>query len=145
LREKITLELPKLKYSLFNGGRAPDSKTYIYARHAGDFIYRLALHKLLRVNELGKQMDHIIIDENGTLSSSAEGFNLARAPGQSEECKKQILSMIDAKELKIEIDRVKTSYLELVALTDKAKNEAEEKLLVGLIPGHCRICHKLGV
>jgi hypothetical protein len=145
LRSKVNCEVPKLQYPIHNKGETPDSNCYIYRQNTGDFIYRLILHRALKVTTGKSGIDHININPEIGKITSSDGNILARALGSEEDCKKRILGLATATELKSEIEHVIKTYSMLEEVTQKARSEAEEKQLLGMVPGRCRVCKKLGL
>ncbi len=70
---------------------------------------------------------------------------LAEAPGSEEITKVRLLEALkELKELP-EIDQLGKTYRSLEQTYAKASQMAERIKLVGLIPGHCEVCRRLGL
>ncbi len=143
LRKKIDELLPKLGYKLAKDGGKTDPNSFIYSRRTGDLLYLIILYGALGMKGVHEMANNIIVEEGGAVRW--EGSKLAETVGKAKEFKAKILDLINNPDAGEEIGRVKTTYEELVIITKKTKDEAEEKSMLGMITGHCRICHKLGI
>ena len=121
-----------------------DEPPYIYSYNALDLFYQMVLDRALGVEQATKLDDMITVDtETGTLWYDKK--KLAEAPGEGEQCKANILATIKEALESEEATNVEQTYKELVEATTKAKRAVEEILLLELVPGECRVCHRLGI
>jgi hypothetical protein len=121
-----------------------DEPPYIYSYSALDLFYQLALNRALGVEQARKLDDMITVDtETGTLRY--DNKKLAEAPGKGEQCKANILATIKEALESEQATNVEQTYKEIVEATTKAKRAVEETLLLELVPGECRVCHRLGI
>ncbi|MEW6033564.1 MAG: hypothetical protein AB1603_01765 [Chloroflexota bacterium] len=73
------------------------------------------------------------------------GTILARAPGAEEECLKKIIEASRVLGESPEVDRVVATYHAAEKLLPKVKRTIEEVQLLGLVPGQCHVCRRLGL
>jgi len=72
------------------------------------------------------------------------GVILAHTPGREEECRKNILEALSELEVSQEMMSIKETYQVTEDLAAKARRAAQELLMLGLVPGQCRVCQRLG-
>jgi len=72
-------------------------------------------------------------------------FDFNPATGKEEECSQNILAAFKELLNSLEIHKVINSYKYLNEWADKAKQAADEIVLLGYLPGNCRICQRLGM
>ena len=73
------------------------------------------------------------------------GTIMAVAPGREDDFAGYIREVLDKVNDSDETTRVYYKYRALKQANDKARRAAEEILLLGMVPGLCRICRKLGL
>ena len=114
------------------------------AYSAFDLIYQSLLEGAPDVEKMTKLKDAITVH---TESGAVRHGNaiLAEAPGNEERCKANILAAIKEALESREATNVDQTYEELAEATAKAKRAVEEVLLLELVPGECRVCHRLGI
>ena len=62
-----------------------------------------------------------------------------------EACRANIIKAFKKLGNSAEVGRIKATYKELSDITTKTRRLAEEINLLGLIPGQCRVCRRLGM
>jgi hypothetical protein len=60
------------------------------------------------------------------------------------ETRDKLVSIFDALPGSIEASKVKSTYEQLASITKLAKRQVDEILLLGMVPGKCRVCRRLG-
>ncbi len=108
-------------------------------------LYELALNRALGIpysRDLQKDMQ--IYAPNGEVILGA-GTGLAKAPGAEVKCRDNILRASKALLASPELDDIAQTYRDLEEATTKAERAAEEVALLGLVPGSCRVCRRLGM
>jgi hypothetical protein len=121
-----------------------DEPPYIYSYPTFDLFYQLALNRALGVEQARKLDDMITVDtETGVVWDNNK--KLAEAPGEGEQCRANILATIREALESEEATNVEHTYKELVEANTKAKRAVEEIILLELVPGECRVCHRLGI
>ena len=120
-----------------------DEPPYIYSYSTLDLVYQSVLDRALGVEQTTKLEDTITVDtESGVLWY--DNKKLAEAPGEEERCKANILAALKEALESREAAKVEPTYKELAEATMKARRAIEEILLMELVPGECRVCHRLG-
>ena len=113
---------------------------------AVDLFYRVELNKALGIPDETNLEERIIADiAAGEIRHGSMGSILAKAPGAEEECKAGILEAFRELQESFEFSRVKETYEMLEGVTAKARRAVEEISLLGLVPGQCRVCRRLGI
>jgi len=73
------------------------------------------------------------------------GTAIAYAPGDTQRCKDNIINALNELKTSSEAVNVVTTYKQNADWATKAKHAAEEIDMMGLVPGRCRICQRLGI
>ena len=93
-----------------------------------------------------KMLDNITADEStGEITLGKSGPLLALAPGRASVCKDKIISTYNELLTSDEARYVSATHHDLIETAKKVTFAAQEILLLDFIPGHCRICHKIGL
>lgn len=109
-----------------------------------DFLFQEEIKQLLEPASASDLVKNIVaVPDIGRVSYA--GLTLAYAPGSEEECRQYILDTIDELRVSTEARSVINTYNTAKDLTAKARQAAEEILMLRLVPGHCRICRRLGM
>jgi hypothetical protein len=116
---------------------------FLYSYTAGHLFYSMFLHWAFG-NKNTDWQDKVIADK---VSATVKYFNsiLAEARGAEEECRKKLLEAFDKMKALTEATRIVDSYKELEEETLRARRAVEELLVLGFIPGQCRVCRRLGI
>lgn len=116
---------------------------FLYSYTAGDLFFRMTLRWAFG-NKNTDWQDKVIADKT---SGTVKYLNsiLAEARGAEAECRKKLLEAFDKMKILPEATRVVDSYKELEEETLRARRAVEEILVLGLIPGQCRVCRRLGI
>jgi len=122
----------------------PGTPPFLYGDNSVRLLSRSALSEGLGLLPMGSFEGELAADpESGEVRW--QGFIVARAPKAEVEAKLAILGALaelkGSEELK---EAVRTYQLAQEAAT-KAKRIAEELALLGMVPGQCRVCSRLGV
>lgn len=122
----------------------PASGPSLYSS-AVDVLFQQIIQQSLKLVATSKFEDNIIIDpDRGEIRYSRASI-LAHAPGTEEECKECILDAVSTVRASEEAENVISTYRMVEELTAKARQAADEIRMMGLIPGQCHICRRLGV
>jgi len=109
-----------------------------------DFLFQEEIKQLLEPASASNLMENIVAaPDTGRVTYAS--LSLGRAPGSEEECRRHILDMLDELRVSTEARSVINTYKVAKDLTAKARRAAEEILMLRLVPGHCRICRRLGM
>jgi hypothetical protein len=85
--------------------------------------------------------ENLVAGEDETVRHA--GTELGRCK-RTVECRDKIKSVFISLPKTGSACEVKRTYTELADITKKAKRQAEEILLLGMITGKCRVCSRLG-
>lgn len=130
----------KTKYQIVD---KPIEGHFLYSESV-DFLFQEEIQQLLKPASASNLVENIVaVPDLGSISDA--GLTLARAPGSEEECRQHILDMLDELRVSTEARSVINTYNVAKDLTAKARQAAEEILMLRLVPGHCRICRRLGM
>lgn len=123
----------------------PINQPFLYSYTAGDRLYRALLNRALDIPNDENPEEHIVADTESGVVRWDVGTILAKAPGIEEECRENILDVFKNPRAVTEINQVADSYKEVKESIDKARRVVEEISLLGMVPGRCRVCHRLGI
>ena len=70
---------------------------------------------------------------------------LAKAPGEEEEYKRNIISAFTDIQKLNELKKAAKTYKEVGETETKLRRPVEEIVLLGIVPGQCRVCRRLGI
>ncbi len=148
-RKTATLLQEKTGYKLIDGDGSPP---FLYCYTAGPLFYRAAIDMALATLEERAQGSAIrnmetaisVNTDNGDVSFENR-FVLAVAPGSEERTKQHLLDALKDLAKSHEVKSVVESCRVLEQITTKTKQVVEYIRLLGLIPGQCEICRRLGM
>ena len=122
----------------------PVAGAFIYS-HSVDFLFQIATQGLLGLADTGDFEDNIIVDTNsGDIRYG--GTILAHAPGAEQEYRDHLINAIsNLMQKHEEVNSVSKTYKMVEESTVKVRQAAEEISSMGLVPGQCRICRRLGM
>ncbi len=118
---------------------------FLYEDSAVNLLYETALKRAMGVQDDVNLEEDIIVDTNGGQVRYHIGLILAEAPGEEEQCKTNILNAYAKIQKAGEMNKVTNTYKDLFEPTAKARRVVEEISLLGLVPGYCRVCRRLGI
>jgi len=140
-RKTAALLEGKTGYKLVDKPVAPP---FIYSYNAVDLLSQAALYHTLGIPDSANLKQNIVANTNyGEVKHRAS--TLAKAPGAEDECKRNILEAFRELEVCSEARSAATTYREAEKLTAMARRTVEEISLLGLVPGQCRVCRRLGM
>jgi hypothetical protein len=111
--------------------------------YAVDVLGQMLLDYLIHSRDMAALADNITVT-NDTEVRYDNGSLLAYTPDTAAECKTNIVRVMSLPDISQDEDLVKT-YQTMEEAANKAKRAAQELLLLGLVPGRCRICRRLGM
>jgi len=122
----------------------PVAGAFIYS-HSVDFLFQMATQRLLGLADTSDFEDNIIVDaDSGDVRYG--GAILAHAPGAEQEYREHLISAIsNLMQKHEEVNSVSKTYKMVEESAVKARQAAEEISSMGLVPGQCRICRRLGM
>ncbi|MFU8796719.1 MAG: hypothetical protein ACNA7X_05445, partial [Dehalococcoidia bacterium] len=110
----------------------------------GELCYRFALgHSFGELTDSSWQ-DEIVVDSSGD-HVVHRNYILAHAPGKAAEFRENLVNAFREAQPTVEVTRVKNTYEELATATLGARKAIEEIKQLGLVPGRCDICRRLGM
>ena len=132
----------KTAYDVFD--HPPESPPYLFSYTAGSILYQDIIGLSLGLHTKSDLEKDIVADSwDGTVKY--QHSILAKAPGSERDCRDHILEayreLIKSGEYRV----VESSYRELDKVSVKARQAAEDIVLLGYIPDQCRVCQRLGM
>ena len=122
----------------------PTKPPFLYYDNTVGLLYGEALSPRREVPERTEWEGRIVADAaTGTVKHG--GAILAEAPGREEKTRKNILKAFRRVQESAETTRVQETLREAKESAAKARRPVEEILLLGMVPGRCRVCQRLGV
>lgn len=124
----------------------PVKPPFLYSYTSLNLIYKVVLSRALGVVEQKTEFeDMVVVDKERGAVKYGIGTILAEAPGEEERCKTNILAALEELFESEEATEVGQTHKGLEEATIKARRVVEEILLLELVPGECRVCHRLGI
>jgi len=122
----------------------PVDGAFIYS-HSIDSLFQPAIQRMLGLANTGDLEDNIVADtNNGDIRYG--GTALAHAPGEKQKYREHILDSVNKLlQMHTEVRNIINTHKATEDLSTKAKRAAEEIYIMGLVPGQCRICRRLGM
>jgi hypothetical protein len=148
-RKTVTLLEEKTGYKLAgDDGTSP----YVCSYTAGHVIYKNAIDLAFAAPDKKGQKDIIekmeaaitVNTNNGDVIFQA-GSILAIAPGSEQATRQHLLDALRSLGRSPQAKAVVDTYHTLEQITTKARQVVEDARLLGLVPGQCQICRRLGV
>jgi len=129
-----------------------DSPPFVYSYTAGPLFYKTAIDIAFAPSE-EKDMEEAIrsldtgitVDIDNGYVKFGRGQVLAVAPGREQETKQNLLNALRELAGAPEVKAVVETYQPLEQITAKTRQVAESVKLLGLVPGQCEICRRLGM
>jgi hypothetical protein len=122
----------------------PISGSFLYSSSV-DFLFQQMTQQLLQLADTSDLNSNIFIDtEKGNVRYGASTI-LAHDPRKERECRQHILDALKVLLSSDEAQSVIDTYPAVKDLTTKARQTLEEISLLGLVPGQCRVCRRLGM
>jgi hypothetical protein len=141
-RKVVRLLEEETGYKLMESGDV--ASPFLYSYTTGDLFFRMTLHCAFGDYKNDEWQDEIIVDTSAGYVKY-HGSILAEVPGKEGECRKKLLDAFRKMQLLPEVVRVANTYRELEESTLRARQAIEEIRLLGLIPGRCKVCRRLGM
>jgi hypothetical protein len=138
----LNLLKEKTGYQLEGSGDA--TPPFLYSYTTGDLFYKMTLANAFGDSDNDAWQDEIVVDPSGGCVKYRNSI-LAEVPGKAGKCRKNLLDAFQEMESLPEAIRVVNTYKELEDSTLKARQAIEEIRLLGLVPGVCKVCRRLGL
>ncbi len=143
LKDKVgTLIRSRTGYELVDG---PTNPPFIYSLTAIPLLYTEVINLALRITLRTSLEKHISVDTESGEVRYGQDHILAKAPGKEEQCMQNILSAFTDLNESNEINRVIQTYIKVKDALIKVRKATEEIVMMGIIPGRCRVCKRLGM
>ncbi len=117
---------------------------FVCSYTTGDLFFRTILRKTLGTSK-SIDLETDIVAKTNSGDVVYHGLKLAKAPGDEKKTKRNLLDALATLEASSEVDQVADAYEALKEATMKARQVIEQIKLLGLIPGQCEICQRLGI
>jgi len=148
-RKTATVLQDKTSYKLIDSGVTPP---FIYSYTAGHVIYQAAIDMAFAAPDERAQ-ESVIRKMETAISVKTDtgevmfkkGQTLGEVPGSEEATKQHLLDALKDLGKSPEVKAVVETYWGLEQITTKARQVVEDIRLLGLVPGHCEICRRLGM
>lgn len=142
-RKTVALLEGKTGYKVVDD-RGTVDPPFVDIHTAAHLFFEVAIRRVLGMPERTDPEGRIVADTT-TGEVIHGGSVLARVPGKEEECKINLLAALRELQESSEAVRVANTYKVVYEHTMKTRKAVEEISLLGLVPGRCRICRRLGV
>ena len=142
IKRKLT-ELLKVKTDYQLRSRPVDVPC-LYTSSA-DILLQPTIEWLLEATGTRDPAENIDIDPESDEIRYNHGTAVAYAPGTLKSCRDNIISALNELKTSPEAKGVVITYKPNADSAVKARHSAEEIDMMGLIPGQCRICQRLGI
>jgi hypothetical protein len=136
---KNLLENEGLKYKQ----KRTDLESDYFLPAVVDLFEEVAVKKLLNIPDETNLETRIEAGDDGFIRHGPGGTELAHFRN-TPECRDKIVSVFMSLPQTPEASGVKNTYYQLVEITNKAKRELDELLLLNLVMGKCKVCRRLG-
>ena len=148
-RKTATVLQHKTSYKLIDGdGTSP----FMYSYTAGALFYKAAIDMAFAAPDqraqksiIRKMETAISVNTNNGDVVFKRGSILAVAPGSEETTKQHLLDALRDLGKSPEVKAVVETCQALEQITTKARQVVEDIRLLGLVPGQCEICRRLGM
>jgi hypothetical protein len=144
IRLKLILARNLEKNTGLKFARDAISGSYLYS-HSVSFLFKLMLWKLPRMDAVEEFEQNIRTDPDKGDIKYASSTILAHDPGKEDICRTNILKVVKQLVESEQAKEVVRTGKVVEEANEKAKRAANEIVMMGLVPGQCRICSRLGV
>jgi hypothetical protein len=108
-------------------------------------FYTVQIRKALGIRDETNPQDRIAANDDGYVRHGEGGSEIAYCPGKQNECREALITAFNKIPDLPEMKNVITTEIELKKASSKLKRLLEDIRLMGLVPGRCRICSRIGV
>ncbi|MFC2019348.1 hypothetical protein ACFLU4_05275 [Chloroflexota bacterium] len=141
-RKMVCLLEQKTGYKLVD---KPDiASPFIYSYTTGPILYKAILGLALG-SRIKSEIENDIVADAKAGVVKYQGSILASAPGNEKKCRNKLLVVYKELLKSPELEQVASSYKNQNEWAVKVKQAANEIMLLGFIPGQCRVCKRLGM
>lgn len=138
--------LIKDKTGLEIGDKTTDKgeTSHVYSTTVQTF-YEVALRRALKRIDGTNLEGRMVASPDGYVRNGPVGTELAYSPQEVGKCREGLLSALESLYESSEFERVTTSFDRLQEVTDRTRRIIDEISLLGMLPGSCRVCRRLGI
>jgi len=140
-REVVRLLQEQTEYKVVDRNDIPTP--FLYSYTAGYLFFRMIIRYAFGDTNEDWQGDLIADTTAGNVRY--QGQILAEVPGKEKRCRQNLLNAFQKMKLLPQVITVADTYRQLDEATLRVKQAAEELLALGLIPGQCKVCRRLGI
>ncbi len=119
-------------------------KPFLYSYTAGDLFFKAALQHAFGIHG-GINLESDMVADTARGDIRYHGSILAEAPGNVERIKVKLLDALQELKASADVIPVVDTYEALKEITTRVGQVVEQIKLLGLIPGQCEICRRLGM
>jgi len=124
--------------------KGPTAPPFVYSS-AAVLLHAEALHIALETPPTSSLQECITVNaDSGEIMYELDRV-LAKVPGEEDKYMRNILSAFIDLQTSDELERAGRTYKKVGEATTKLRRVAEEIRLLGVVPGQCRVCRRLGV
>jgi hypothetical protein len=117
---------------------------FLYSYTAGDLFFKMTLRYAFGNYSSDDWMKDVVADTTaGNVITT--GQILAHVPGNENTCRQKLLDAFQKIKLLPEVVTVADTFRQLENATARAGQAVEEVKALGLIPGQCKVCRRLGM
>jgi len=122
----------------------PKDPPFIHSHTAVHQLYQIGLRQVMEMPDNTDPQNEIKADEkSGTVRFRNSVFS--ECPGDEQKCAEGIRGAFKELPKSLEALNLLPTYADLKESMIKARRALEELLLLEMIPGHCRVCRRLGL
>jgi hypothetical protein len=118
---------------------------FLYAYTAGDLFFKMTLRYAFGDYDTDDWQGKIVADTTAGCVMYHPAMILAEVPGKEKKCRQDLLEAFKKMRALPDLVEVVSTFRDLEEATLKARQVVEEIRVLGLIPGHCQVCRRLGM
>jgi len=124
-------------------GKHGDTESDYFLLILWDLLYGVAMNRILGIQQGTDLEKNLVPGEDNWIRHGPGGTELAFC-NNTPACTDKIISVFTSLPNTPKGNKVKESHEELAQITNVAKREVEELILLNMVTGRCRVCRRLG-
>lgn len=108
-------------------------------------FYEVNIRKLLGIPDETNPQDTLVATPDGYVLHGNNGSKLAYCLGKQQECRDALVRAFNKIKALPEVEMVTATDMELKKAGAKLKKHLEDFVLMGMVPGRCRICSRISM
>jgi hypothetical protein len=120
------------------------SANYLYSA-AVELFCRMAMEEAIQIPDREVFVRDLIVIAEPYIKYTKGDKPLAHYADLAKQFRSSIINSYDSLIKYTKVTKMKENYENLCDITKKTKDYIEEIVLLGIIPGHCRVCQRLGL